>query len=74
MLTLIPGDGAGLRPAHRFDDVLQEATRLIHYVQKGQIEVAHLLASNFSPLERCVVSRLMINRGIAAQAVLRTLS
>ena len=43
MLTLINGDGAGLRPAHHFNDVLVTTTRLIQYVEKGQIEVAHLL-------------------------------
>jgi len=74
VLTLINGDGAGLRPAHHFNDVLVTTTRLIQYVEKGQLEVAHLLAANFTPLERCVVSRLMINRGIAPQTVLRTLS
>lgn len=33
MLTLINGDGAGVRPQHHLNDVLATATRLISYVE-----------------------------------------
>ena len=74
MLTLINGDGAGVRPQHHLNDVLATATRLISYVEQGQPEVAHLLAANLTPIERGVVTNRMLDRGIQVQTVLRVLS
>lgn len=74
MLTLIHGDGAGLRPEHHSEAVLATAARIMQHIQKGHIEVAHLLASNLTPIERSVVARRLLNRGIEARIVLRTLS
>jgi len=74
MLTVINGDGAGVRPLHHLSDVLATAKRLISYVERGQPEVAHLLAANLTPIERGVVTHRMLERGIQVQTVLRVLS
>ncbi|ENO79031.1 hypothetical protein B447_13679 [Thauera sp. 27] len=74
MLTLINGDGAGVRPQQHLNDVLAMAKRLISYVERSQPEVAHLLAANLTPIERGVVTNRMLDRGIQVQTVLRVLS
>ena len=74
MLTLINGDGAGVRPQQHLNGVLATATRLISYVEQGKPEVAHLLAANLTPIERALVTGRMLDRGIQVQTVLRVLS
>lgn len=74
MLTLINGDGADVRSAHQLSEMRATAKRLIDYVEKGQPEVAHLLAANLTAMERAVVTHRMLDRGINAQIVLQVLS
>lgn len=74
MLTVINDDGAGVRPQHHLNDVLATAKRLIIYVDRSQLEVAHLFAANLAQVERGVVTHRMLDRGIQAQTVLQVLS
>ena len=74
MFPVINGDGAGVRPQNHLRDVLATAKRLISYVERGQPEVAHLLAANLTPIERGVVTHRMLERGIQVQTVLSVLS
>lgn len=74
MLTLIQGGGTSVRMQHRMHDLQATASRVIKYVENHELAVAHLVASNLSPIERGVVAHRMRARGISEPAVLQVLS
>ncbi len=74
MLTLINGDGAGVRPQQHLNGVLATATGLLRTGQLGTPVGAIWRAPNLPPSGRGVVPGRRPYRGIQVQTVLRVLS
>lgn len=69
MLKVIQGDGAGVRPAHHFEEVSKTARTVIRHVERGQDWLAAMMARDLSGIERAHVTTCMVRCDIPTDKI-----
>ncbi|NMG28175.1 hypothetical protein [Aromatoleum evansii] len=74
MLTVIDGNGAGMRPANRHQKILETARHIEQHVRAGHFNVGQSLAQALTPIERAVVTERLFRNGFGEDIVVRVLA
>lgn len=74
MLTVIRGDGTGVRPVQHLEALVRTTRAIERTLGRGRIETCRRLARRLTPIELGVVATRMIRDGFDSRTVLQVLS